>query len=66
MADVSRDLAKRYPNEDGGMTASLQLVQDAFVEDAQLLLALLMGAVACVLAVACANVAMIDQVYWHV
>lgn len=57
MTDVSVDLAKRYPNDDGGMSASLQPVQEAYVQDAQLLLALLMGVVACALAVACANVA---------
>jgi putative ABC transport system permease protein len=57
MREVSADLAKRYPHEDGGMTTSLQPVQEAFVEDAKLLLALLMGAVATALAVACANVA---------
>lgn len=57
MTDVSLDLAKRYPSEDGGMTASLQPIQEAYVQDAQLLLALLMGVVACALAVACANVA---------
>jgi putative ABC transport system permease protein len=57
MTDVSIDLAKRYPNDDGGMSASLQPVQEAYVQDAQLLLTLLMGAVACALAVACANVA---------
>jgi predicted permease len=57
MTEVSLELAKRYPKENGGLTASLQLVQEAYVQDAQLLLVLLMGAVACALAVACANVA---------
>jgi predicted permease len=57
IADVSRDLARRFPQDEGGLSASLQPVQEAYVEDAQLLLAVLMGAVACVLAVACANIA---------
>jgi putative ABC transport system permease protein len=57
MAEVSLDLAKRYPQEDGGLSASLQRIQEAYVQDAQLLLGVLIGAVACVLAVACANIA---------
>jgi predicted permease len=57
MREVSAGLAKQYPHEDGGMSTSLQPVQEAYVEDARLLLALLMGAVAAALAVACANVA---------
>jgi predicted permease len=57
MTEVSLDLAKRYPQEDGGLSASLQRIQEAYVQDAQLLLGVLMGAVACVLAVACANIA---------
>lgn len=57
MTEVSLALAKQYPNDDGGLTAALQPIREAYLQDAQLLLALLMGAVACVLAVACANVA---------
>jgi putative ABC transport system permease protein len=57
MIDISRDLANRYPRDDGGLSTSLQPVQEAYVQDAQLLLAVLIGAVACVLAVACANIA---------
>ncbi|HEV3058091.1 MAG TPA: ABC transporter permease [Vicinamibacterales bacterium] len=57
MTQVSLDLAKRYPRDEAGTTASLQLVQDAYLQDAHLLLVLLLGAVACALAVACANVA---------
>jgi len=57
MTEISLDLAKQYPEYDAGLTASLQPVQEAYVQDAQLLLNVLMGAVACVLAVACANIA---------
>lgn len=57
MDTLSRQLAERYPREDGGGVASLQPVQDAFVEDARLLLAVLEAAVACAWAIACANVA---------
>jgi putative ABC transport system permease protein len=57
MTEVSRDLANRYPHEDGGSTAKLQPVQKALVQDAEGLLALIGGAVACALAIACANVA---------
>lgn len=57
MTEVSLELARRYPNDESGMTASLQPVQEAYVQDARFLLALLMGAVACALAVACINVA---------
>jgi predicted permease len=57
MIEVSEDLARRFPKDDGGLTASLQPVQEAFVQDAQLLLTLLMGAVICALGVACANIA---------
>ena len=57
MTEVSQDLAARFPYEDGELTATLQRVQEAYVQDAQLLLGVLMGAVACVLAVACANIA---------
>jgi len=57
MTEVSLDLARRYPKENGDLTTSLQPMQEAYVQDAQLLLGVLMGAVACVLAVACANIA---------
>jgi len=57
MLDVSLDLAARFPKEDGGLSAALQPIQEAQVQDSQLLLGVLMGAVACVLAVACANIA---------
>jgi predicted permease len=57
LTEVSLDLATRYPFVDGGLSASLQPVQEAYVQDARLLLNVLFGAVACVLAVACANIA---------
>ena len=57
MTEVSRDLANRYPREDGRSTATLQPVQEALVQDAEGLLALVGGAVVCALAIACANVA---------
>ena len=57
MTEVSRDLANRYPHEDGRSTATLQPVQKALVQDADGLLALVGGAVACALVIACANVA---------
>jgi predicted permease len=57
MTQVSLDLAKRYPNDDAGASASLQLVQEAYLQDAQFVLVLLLGAVACALLVAVANVA---------
>jgi predicted permease len=57
MTDVSLALAKQYPNEDGGVTVVLQPLQEAFVQDAALLLNLLIAAVVCALTIACANVA---------
>ena len=57
MTEVSRALATQYPKEDGGMVATLQPLQQAYVQDAQLLLLLLLGAVGCALIVACANIA---------
>jgi putative ABC transport system permease protein len=57
MVDVSAALAGKYPSEDGGTTVSLQLLHDAIVQDAALLIDLLTAAVLCALAVACANVA---------
>jgi putative ABC transport system permease protein len=57
MAELSRRLAEQYPAADGGDVAWLQPVEDAFVQDARAILAVLFGAVALMLLIACANIA---------
>ncbi len=57
MAEVSETLAKTYPGDDSGIGAVLQPVQDAYVQDASLLLDLLIATLACSLIVASANIA---------
>lgn len=57
MVEVSAALARQYPDEDGGITVALQPIQAAYVQDAALLLNLLIAACLCGLTVAAANVA---------
>jgi predicted permease len=56
MADLSLRMAKQY-QDDVGSSVRLQPVAEAFVEDAQALLTVLLGAVGFVLLIACANIA---------
>lgn len=56
MKELSSRLAAQYP-EDAENSARLQLVEEAFVEDAQALLLMLLGAVGFVLLIGCANIA---------
>jgi putative ABC transport system permease protein len=55
LSAVYRDLAKRFPTENGKLTPTLTQLGD--VGDARLLLTILFGAVSFVLLIACANVA---------
>ena len=57
MNDLSARLARQYPDADGGNSARLQPIEEAYVEDARTLLLVLLGAVGFVLLIACANVA---------
>lgn len=57
MSEVSAALARQYPDDDGGISVALQPIQAAYVEDAALLLNLLIGACVCALTIAAANVA---------
>ena len=57
MTELSLRLARQYPDADGGNTAELQRIEEALVQDARTLLIILLGAVAFVLLIACANVA---------
>jgi putative ABC transport system permease protein len=57
MDEVSLELARQYPEYDAGATARLQPLNEAWVQDARLLLNLLRGVVACALLIALANVA---------
>jgi putative ABC transport system permease protein len=57
MAELSRQLAGQFPAEDGGNVAWLQPIEEAFVEDARVILAVLFGAVGLMLLIACANIA---------
>jgi len=57
MREVSATLAREYPGDDGGITVALQRIQDAYVQDASLILNLLIASVLCGLLVASANIA---------
>jgi predicted permease len=57
IAEVSRRLAEQFPAADGGNVAWLQPIEEAFVEDARAILAVLFGAVGLMLLIACANIA---------
>ena len=54
---VARDLEKRFPKEDAGISARVTPYTEWLVEDVRLRLFTWLGAVACVLLIACANVA---------
>ena len=54
---VARDLEKRYPKDDAGISARVSSYTDSLVQDVRLRLFTWLGAVACVLLIACANVA---------
>jgi predicted permease len=55
MAELSASLGKQF-EDNTGITAVLQPAEEAFVEDARTLLAILLGAVGFVLLIACANI----------
>ncbi len=57
MNTIARDLAQRYPEEDAGRTVSTRILLEASVADYRQSVWLLFAAVACVLLIACANVA---------
>jgi putative ABC transport system permease protein len=57
MAEVSRQLAEQFPDADAGNVAWLQPIEEAVVEDARVILAVLFGAVGLMLLIACANIA---------
>jgi MacB-like periplasmic core domain/FtsX-like permease family len=56
MSDLADYLGRQYPDDEGN-TFRLQLVREAFLEDARTLLGVLFGAVGFVLMIACANIA---------
>ena len=55
--DLGARLAASYPFSNAGTTPRLQPFQEAFVQDAKTMLAVLFGAVGFVLLIACANIA---------
>jgi putative ABC transport system permease protein len=55
--DLGTRLASTYPFTNTGTTPRLQPLQEAFVQDARTMLAVLFGAVGFVLLIACANIA---------
>lgn len=57
MAALCKDLARLYPETNGSHTAKVHFVKEDMVRDIRPTLFLLMGAVAFVLVIACANVA---------
>jgi putative ABC transport system permease protein len=54
---IANDLARRFPESDGGRAVSIQPLRETIVEDVRFALLLLLGAVAVVLLIACANIA---------
>jgi putative ABC transport system permease protein len=57
LAGIEESLAKLYPSDDAGQSATVQPLLGAVVQDAGLPLLVLMGAVGFVLLIGCANVA---------
>jgi predicted permease len=57
MTELGIQLAQKYPQTNTGCTIRLQPLAEAYVEDAQQLLAILLGAVGFVLLITCANIA---------
>jgi len=57
MKVIARRLEQQFPKSDGGRTVSVTRILDEMVGDARVTLYLLLGAVALVLLIACANVA---------
>ena len=57
MNRIARDLAQGYPDEDAGRTVSTRILLESAVADYRQSVWLLFAAVACVLLIACANVA---------
>ncbi len=55
MSELSDRLGKQFP-DNTGITAVLQPIEEAYIEDARTLLAILFGAVGFVLLIACANI----------
>lgn len=55
--NIARDLAQRYPKEDAGRSVNARILLEAAVQDYRQSVWLLFAAVACVLLIACANVA---------
>lgn len=54
---IAERLARQYPNEDGGRSATVVPLRDQFVGHVRRPMLVLLGAVAFVLAIACANIA---------
>ncbi|HUI77359.1 MAG TPA: ABC transporter permease [Bryobacteraceae bacterium] len=57
MDDISRNLARQFPEADAGNAAVLQPFEESQVEDVRALVLVLFGAVGFVLLIACANIA---------
>lgn len=56
MTTIAKRLAQQYPDEDGQRTAVIRPLREVATEDLRTLLLVLVGAVALVLLIACANV----------
>ena len=57
MNNIAMDLGRRYPEQDAGRTVNARILLEAAVADYRQSVWLLFGATACVLLIACANVA---------
>src|SRR5436190_21948203 len=57
MDNIARELARRFPENDAGRTVNARILLEAAVADYRQSVWLLFAAVACVLLIACANVA---------